>query len=422
MILIWWLSAISAFVTVALGLTLAANEGFAISEVKTHLLAGLLVALIALFCTGLRTTLTTVHSRFLYNIYAVSAATLVFTTMYAAHAGGNLVHGETYLTRFAPEPIKQLITTQKGNVQLNSLNPDMINGGDAAHWHSALDMLNSGEMPPAKKTQPSKKERNILVEWMTKNIELAKASKANESSYVIRRLTKQQYSNTLQDLLGVNIDFGKTLPDDPLSPMGFSNNGELLFSSPLHLEYFQNIARTALNKAIVTGEQPEKTHYRVYFGKNKGVGEPYPKATGFVAKPLDTDNFYIEVLDENGKVKTGADVQPIKKSLTVDLRGSHKSRYIVEDNGLTLFSALPHVEKQPSSWHGPSPNVALLVSKYFPKEGNFVVRVKAEKASTIPESRVSIIEGGKAVATLDKNSRPKKQKNKKTIKRLDYLI
>lgn len=456
-VLIWWLSAISAFVTVALGLTLAANEGFAISEVKTHLLGGLLVALIALFCTGLRTTLTTVNSRLLYNVYSISAVVLVFTTMYAAHAGGNLVHGETYLTRFAPEPIKQLITTQerniaaitvddrefteqvepllsqycfschgddtqKGNVKLNSLNPDMVNGSDAAHWHSALDMLNSGEMPPAKKTQPSKKERNILVEWMTKNIELAKASKANESSYVIRRLTKQQYSNTLQDLLGVNIDFGKTLPDDPISPMGFSNNGELLFSSPLHLEYFQNIARTALNKAITTGEQPQKTHYRVYFGKNKGVGEPYPKATGFVAKPLDTNNFYIEVLDENGKVKTDGNVNQIKKSLTVDLRGSHKSRYIVEDNGLTLFSALPHVEKQPSSWHGPSPNVALLVSKYFPKEGNFIVRVKAEKALNIPESRVSIIEGGKAVATLTKNNHPQKQKNNKILSLSDLTF
>ncbi|MFH6602556.1 c-type cytochrome domain-containing protein [Maribacter algicola] len=43
------------------------------------------------------------------------------------HKGGNLTHGETYLTEFAPEPIRNLFTSQKDSVfNLRSNNPDSV--------------------------------------------------------------------------------------------------------------------------------------------------------------------------------------------------------------------------------------------------------------------------------------------------------
>ena len=37
---------------------------------------------------------------------------------------------------------------QKGDLRLDSLDPDMVNGNAGETWHDALDMLNRGEMPP----------------------------------------------------------------------------------------------------------------------------------------------------------------------------------------------------------------------------------------------------------------------------------
>ena len=61
----------------------------------------------------------------------------------------------------------------------------------------------------------------------------------------------------MQDILGLDVNFGETLPDDPKSELGFTNNGSALQASSLHLDYFQNIAREALEKAITQYGPPE---------------------------------------------------------------------------------------------------------------------------------------------------------------------
>ena len=44
--------------------------------------------------------------------------------------------------------------TQKGDLALHTLNPDVVNGGDEAVWAVVLDQLNSGKMPPRTLTCP----------------------------------------------------------------------------------------------------------------------------------------------------------------------------------------------------------------------------------------------------------------------------
>ena len=46
-----------------------------------------------------------------------------------------------------------------------------------------------------------------------------------------------------------------------------------------------------------------------------------------------------------------------------------------------MYSALPHREKAPRSWQGPSPNLKMLIRQDFPREGDFVFRVKAARGS-----------------------------------------
>ncbi|WP_158965449.1 DUF1592 domain-containing protein [Paraglaciecola sp. L3A3] len=422
---IWWLGAISAVATVSMGLLLASNEGFAFTEVQQHMIAGVSVALLALYCTGL---ITFGSTTFLGKAhYATASALLTVTIFIAAHEGGNLVHGDTYLTRYSPEPFRTWLSpeeqkldisqvddthyvetvrpllqnycfgchgpdTQKANVRLDILNPDFINGADAEHWHAALDMINTAEMPPKKKKQPTGEERRIIVDWMTQGIQLAKAAKQGESKQVLRRLTKEQYTNTLQDLLGIEVNFGRELPNDPLSSIGFSNSGELLQSSTLHLETFEKIARDALGKVIVGPEKPKVHHYRMRFGDDIGQQENNTLSVGYMDKAVPAEDFYVEILDEQGQPTK--DTNGIKKYFSGSMRGSDTKRFLIQEKGIDLYSATPHQEVieagKYGTWNGPSPNLSMQIKDQFPSTGDFIVRVKASASPGFNKAMNSI--------------------------------
>jgi uncharacterized membrane protein len=123
---------------------------------------------------------------------------------------------------------------------------------------------------------------------------------------VMRRLTKRQYTISLNELLGVSVDFGDVLPDDGKSKMGFSNNGNILQTSSLHLDYYQKIAREALDKAIVFWKKPEAKHYRVKIGKNIGNGISGAEFRGYQTAPIKNENILVEILNSDGN--------PIKNS------------------------------------------------------------------------------------------------------------
>ena len=274
----------------------------------------------------------------------------------------------------------------EGNTRLDDLNPDLVGGPDAERWHHALNMINLGKMPPkdAKKVPEARLVR--MIDWI--QTELAKAIKAHRTSSrnVIRRLTRQQYTNTLQELLGLSINFGQLLPEDGKSKSGFSNNATVLQATPLHLEYYQSIARRALDQAIFT-EKPAITRYRIRIGTGIGKGLAKGKAAGrfggYVSQPVDPQHLVAEVLGTDGRpitvdpaTRTGPYAN-ILQNLGIGMRGSHKHRYQVTEGGMLLDSAVPHREVAPGSWHGPSPNLKMLIRRDFPAAGDFVLRVRA---------------------------------------------
>lgn len=274
---------------------------------------------------------------------------------------------------------------QKGDIRLDTLDPDILHGPDAEGWHTALDMINGAEMPPRRAPQPSDEERRIMVGWMTESLDRAAELRRGELQTVVRRLNKEQYTFTLQQLLGLGVDFGRPLPDDAKSHMGFSNNGEVLQASQLHLETYQQIARRALEKAIVIGERPDPIRYRVTFGKGMGMNNVAAETGGYQSVPLPTADFLLEALDADGQVIVPAsdterkELEARKRKISVGLRGSQRSRFKVVEEGMTLYGALPHREVAPGSWQGPSPNVKLEMQRVFPEEGDFVMRVTASR-------------------------------------------
>ncbi len=276
---------------------------------------------------------------------------------------------------------------QEADLRLDTLDPDMVHGRDADHWDAALDMTNSAYMPPDGEPQPSDAERRLIVDWMTSGVELARSTQTSATGGGMHRLTRDQYTHTLQELLRLPIDFGKNLPAEAKSRMGFSNSSDSLMTSPLHVEYFQAIAREALGKAIATTDRPPQTmRYRVTLGRNVGRGGRAAMIGGFQSSPIPRQHLLVEVLDEAGRPKVGrtpdemAALENIESNIGIGMRGSSGDRYQVVDDGLVLFSALPHKEQAPKSWQGPSPNMKMLLRRCFPSEGPFAVRVVASLA------------------------------------------
>lgn len=274
---------------------------------------------------------------------------------------------------------------QKGEIQLDTMDPDLLGGGDADLWDLVLDILQAGEMPPKDEPQLGDAERRAVQDWIAGALEEAAAARRGEVRTVLRRLNKRQYTNTLQDLLGLGVDFGRVLPDDGKSAKGFSNDGEVLQASPLHLETYQAIARKALDYAIVTGDRPNPTRFRVTFGKGIGRGKVAGVTGGYQAVALSADDFIVEILDADGRVVEPRDdaerkaQETIQRKISIGLRGSGQDRFQVVDDGMMLFSALPHVERTPKSWQGPSPNLKVEMQRVFPEQGRFAMRVVASQ-------------------------------------------
>lgn len=146
----------------------------------------------------------------------------------------------------------------KTSIRLDKLSPNLAGGGDAETWHDALDQINLGEMPPAKAKKPTPEQRRLLTDWIGSALREAAAAKRFKDGRVLtRRLTRYEYANTMRDLLGVDLDFARHLPPEPVSPQGFLNDGATLEMSPTQIEMYLQVARKALAEAIVTGEHPK---------------------------------------------------------------------------------------------------------------------------------------------------------------------
>ena len=424
-----WFCAISIVPTVMAGHFLGLAGGYNEEMLSRHRSLGWATALLLTWLVVVRSLVNQQTS--LLWIYRCLLFINVGLISLAGHHGGSLTHGSDYLTRYMPSELKVVMglmdqeedeslkentkeelffaesirpvmsqyciqchgpEKQKGNIRLDELNWDIMNGPDAEGWHTVLDQINAGEMPPEGKSQPTDEERRRLVNWITEGLEAATLAKKKEPQQVMRRLTRVQYSNALNDLLGLNVDFATRLPDDGKSKMGFSNDAETLQTSPLHLETFQAIARDALGRAIAPPKKPEVIHYSLDIGKGRGKGKPGGSFGGYQSVRISADDFEVGVLDSRATTLEQKELDEIKKKIGIGMRGSSRERFTVLEEGINLYSALPHREKAPKSWQGPSPNLKVLIRSGFPVDTPFALRVKASKGPFDTHPKVGFID------------------------------
>lgn len=195
------------------------------------------------------------------------AASLLLITVTLAFTGSASFAGEPvadYESQVKPILMRRCghchgAETQESMLRFDTLSIDIANDRSAAqHWREAVNAINAAEMPPEDEPPLTSSERETVVSWITAAIDEAIAQQRSTGGRtVLRRLTNAEYQNTMQDLLGLDMDYTRDLPPDAVSPEGYTNNAHALRMSALQLEYYLDTARRAMDRVIVTGAPPE---------------------------------------------------------------------------------------------------------------------------------------------------------------------
>jgi mono/diheme cytochrome c family protein len=181
------------------------------------------------------------------------------------------------------------IEEPKGEFRIDKLDSDFAKGSDGDAWLAVMDRLEFGDMPPATEPALLKEERELMITSIARH----QAELPQRQAPTFRRLTRREYERTMQDLLGLPIEFGAKLPEDGKSKDGFRNDGNVLRMSPVQYETFLQIADEALAEAIVSGPPPVVHRYRINIHEFRV--ESLPKPTDRPGESFDYEGHPFEI-------------------------------------------------------------------------------------------------------------------------------
>lgn len=162
-----------------------------------------------------------------------------------------------------------------------TFSPALKNPGNAAfvkQWKESLVNVKTHDMPPDEvEKQPTDEERQMFTDWIAT---LKFLSPKDPGPFVIRRLTKMEYGNTLHDLFGVDPAIAHELPDEVFG------EGYLNTLSPLQLEQYLGIANEVLDRVLAPKGAPPTEIEKRLFGAPPAPGTDTRAAARDVARSL----------------------------------------------------------------------------------------------------------------------------------------
>ena len=141
---------------------------------------------------------------------------------------------------------------QKGDFRIDTLAMNFTDLEVAERWAEVLFRISSGEMPPKKEPQPKPAELGRIADLISGRIKDGEAgSMAKRGPVTHYRLSRDEYGNTVKDLLGVYLDVNQpgAFNEDPRWH-GFDRIGSMLSLSPSHVDRYFKAAETVLELAF----------------------------------------------------------------------------------------------------------------------------------------------------------------------------
>ena len=171
----------------------------------------------------------------------------------------------------------------KAGLNLQSALSNPNGESSTLHLQKAAANVKVHDMPPEDSSKkPSNQERLQFIEWIGKIKYLAPR---DPGPFVLRRLSKTEYANTLADLFGVDPTIADGLPDEVIGE-GFLNS-----ISPLQSELFLDVANQVIEEIIAPeGHAPTVVQKRL-FGSLPPKGADLRTEARKVARSLTRDAY-----------------------------------------------------------------------------------------------------------------------------------
>jgi hypothetical protein len=150
-----------------------------------------------------------------------------------------------------------------GGLQLDGYTSEAHARRNRKDWGAVQHALAAGDMPPEKKPQPTKEEKEFLITWIETALTKVDCTAPKDPGRVtVRRLNRAEYNNTVRDLLAVDFKPADDFPADDVG-YGFDNIGDVLSFQPILLEKYMAAADKVLAEALKVPE-PAKSSKQSY--------------------------------------------------------------------------------------------------------------------------------------------------------------
>ncbi len=185
-------------------------------------------------------------------------------------------------------------SVQKGDRQFDGIDLNSLNEQDLTLLEEAINAINRGDMPPAKSPQPSDAERRKFVASVEKELKNQRVNPAGNTT-IFRRLTRNEYRNTIRDLLDFNTNAFDPTADFPNDSRkdGFANIGESQVLSDFQLKKYMKAAQSVLEKASYFGYEKPDSKLIQFMPEQMSHKDKYDRAP--VLWILNVDNKYLDI-------------------------------------------------------------------------------------------------------------------------------
>jgi len=182
-------------------------------------------------------------------------------------------------------------------------------------WEKILHKVETGEMPPKGIPRPPQNQIDALVGYLRGQFAAADAAVPPDPGRVTaKRLNRNEYRNTIRDLLAIDYRADKEFPTDD-SGYGFDNIADILTISPLLMEKYLNAAESIASRAMGADPLPKKPLSIVSDLKTKTLRR-LDYSTVEASQRLDFDGEYNVIFGFPGE--RPKDAKPVKMAFYMD--------------------------------------------------------------------------------------------------------
>jgi hypothetical protein len=200
-------------------------------------------------------------------------------------------------------------------------------------WEKILQKIRTGEMPPKGVPRPAA-QMDALTKFIQAEFERADRNlKPDPGRVTARRLNRNEYSNTIRDLLAVEFHAETDFPTDD-SGSGFDNIGDVLTISPVLMEKYLAAAERIASRAIGADPLPKPLEAQ-YHIKDKTIRR-IDVSTIEATHRIDFDGEYIIRIGLPGE--RAADAKPVTMGFWMDGKLIHTMPVETKPSKLLYFN------------------------------------------------------------------------------------